>query len=114
MSVALPLTSLISQGSTRRRRNRVLVAQFGDGYDQTAPDGINASVDEWNVTYENLTSSERTTLWAALDAAGSWDVVTWTPPGDSAKKWKVTADGVSEMPVAGDLYTISFALRQVF
>lgn len=114
MSVPLPLTSLISQGSTRKRRNRVLIAQFGDGYDQTAPDGINSIVDEWSITYENLTSSERTTLLAALDSAGSWDTITWTPPGDTSKKWKVTADGVSEMPMAGDLYTVSFALRQVF
>lgn len=114
MAVALPLTSLIAQGSSRRRTNRVLRAQFGDGYEQTAPNGINTIVDEWSIRYENLTTSERNTLLAALDAVGSWDVLTWTPPGDSAKKWKVTADGLTETPVSGDMYSIGFSLRQVF
>lgn len=114
MPVALPLTTLISQGSTRKRMNRVLSAQFGDGYSQEAPNGINSLVDEWNVVYGNLTSSERTTLLAALDTAGSWDTITWTPPGDTAKKWKVTKDGWSETPLAGDQWSITFSLRQVF
>jgi len=114
MPQALPLTTAISQGATRKRTNRVLFAQFGDGYDQTAPDGINALVDEWSITYPNLTSSERTTLWSALDAVGGSDYFTWTPPGGTSTKWKVKEDGVTEMPASGDLYTVSFSLRQVF
>jgi phage-related protein len=114
MPAALPLTTRISQGSTRKRINRVLTASFGDGYSQEAPDGINSIVDEWSVSFENLSSSERAVLWAVLDAVGSWDYLTWTPPGDTAKKWKVTKDGVSEMPVSGEMYTVSFSLRQVF
>lgn len=115
MPQALPLTTRISQGSTRTRTNRVLTAQFGDGYSQEAPDGINNLVDSWSVTYENLDNTERATLWAVLDAVGSWDYLTWQPPGYStSKKWKVTSDGVSEQPTSGDTYTISFSLKQVF
>lgn len=84
MPTALPLTSAISQGFTRRRKNRTLHAQFGDGYSQDAPDGINAQHDEVSITYENLTLAERNTVWGVLDAVGGWDIVTFTPPGQSS------------------------------
>ncbi|WP_445322804.1 phage tail protein [Ramlibacter sp. AN1015] len=119
MPQALPFsegeTSLISQGSTRQRVNRVLSAQFADGYSQEAPDGINPNYDVWNITYVPLNASERATVWAALDAVGASDYLTWQPPGSAtSKKWKVVKDSVSETPVSGDLYTVSFQLRQVF
>lgn len=113
--VAMVLTNYISQGATRTRRNRVLSAQFGDGYSQEAPDGTNAITDEWALAFENLNTSERATLWGMLDAVGSWGVIEWTAPGDStAKKWKVTQDGASEVPISGELYSVSFTIRQVF
>jgi phage-related protein len=115
MSTALPLTNYISQRSFRTRKNRVLSAQFGDGYSQEAPDGTNALTDEWSVVYENLSSTNRNTVFAALDAVGAWDYLTWTAPGDgSSKKWKVTKDGVSEQASSGSLYSISFKVRQVY
>lgn len=115
MPQALPLTDLISQGSTRKRSNRVLSAQFGDGYSQETPDGINANYDTWSIVYIPLNATERTTLWAVLDAVGASDYVTWQPPGDSTtKRWKVVKDSVTETPESGDLYAIAFELKQVF
>jgi phage-related protein len=114
MSMALPLTNYISQGATRKRTNRVLSARFGDGYSQEAPDGTNYKYDEWSLSFENLTTTDRATMWAALDAVGGWDYFTWTPPGGVAAKWKVTSDGVQERPVSGDMYSLSFTLRQIF
>lgn len=114
MSQALPLTNYISQSSTRTRKHRTLTAQFGDGYSQDAPDGTNAQYDEWNIIYENLTSTNRDTVWTALNAVGSWDYLTWTPPGDTSKKWKVTKDGVNESAQSGSHYSLSFSIRQVY
>lgn len=82
MPTALPLPTRISQGFSRKRKPRVLHAQFGDGYSEDAPDGLNALVDECSITYENLTLAERNSVWAVLDAVGGWDVLTFTPPGD--------------------------------
>lgn len=113
MPQALPLTDRISQSSRRTRKFRVFRAQFGDGYAQTAPDGINYKVDTWEVVYENLSSSERTTLWSAIDTVGAVDYFTWTPPGGSSTKWKIVGE-VQETPVSGDIYTVSFNLEQVF
>lgn len=115
MPLALPLQSSISQASTRKRTYRTITAQFGDGYQQSAPDGINNVVDEWNLVYENLDNSERNTLITALDSVKSSDYFTWTAPGDATqKKFKVTQDGWSEAALSGDLWTISFVLKQVF
>lgn len=115
MPQALPYTDRISQGSTRTRTNRVLAAQFGDGYEQTAPDGINNKIDTWSISYDNLTLAERNAVWAVLDAVGSYDYLTWTPIGEvTSKRFKVTSDGVSEQPVSGDLYNISFTMKQTW
>lgn len=115
MTTALPLTTYISQGSTRTRKNRVLSAQFGDGYSQEAPNGTNNLVDEWSIRYENLTSTDRATVWTFLDSVGAWDKVSWTPPGSSSSQlFKVTKDGAQEAFTSGGTYTISFNLRQVF
>ena len=115
MPQALPLLTSISQSSARRRMYRTLTSQFGDGYAQHTPDGINNIVDEWSLVYENLTNAERTTLVTALDAVKSSDYFTWTAPGDtSQKRFKVTQDGWSESPRSGDLWTISFTLKQSF
>lgn len=114
MPAALPLTNLISQATTRQRRYRTLTAQFGDGYSQEVPDGINNEVDEWRVVYENLTTSERNALLSVLSSVKASDYLTWTPPGGSAGRFKLTPDGFSETAKSGDHYDISFTLRQVF
>ena len=114
MPAALPLTSLISQGSSVSYKNRVLQARFGDGYDQTAPDGINNIVAEWNISYDNLTTAEKNSLVTVLNTVGSWDYLTWAPPGETSKKFKVTQDGYTLTPVSGDLWNVGFKLMQVF
>ena len=114
MPAALPLSTRVSQSSTKRRINRVIRCQFGDGYAQTRPDGINNLVDEWDLTFEALNSSERSSMQTFLDTIGAWDYFTWTPVGETvSKKFKVV-DGYTESPQSGDLYTISFTARQWF
>jgi phage-related protein len=115
MAQALPLTSYISQASSKSRKNRVLKAQFGDGYEQVAPDGINNKIDMWSIVYDNLSSTDRGTLWTFIDGVGSWDIVTWTPIGEGTqKKFRITPDGASEQVKAGNVYSVSFTLQQVF
>jgi phage-related protein len=114
MPAALPFTNQISQGSSRQRINRVKSAQFGDGYSQEYPDGLNPNVDLWNVMWNPLGNADRATLMAALDT-GVFDYLTWQPDGyASSCKWKVVKDSVTDTPASGDLYTIAAQLRQVF
>ena len=114
MPSAMPLTTKIDQSSTRKRTNRVLSAKFGDGYSQEAPDGTNSQTDEWSVAYSNLSSADRTTVLAVLDAVGGTDYITWTAQGDSSsKKWKVT-DGYTESWTSAALSNIRFNIKQIF
>ncbi|MDM0042149.1 phage tail protein [Variovorax sp. J22R193] len=114
MPSALPLTDRISQSSSKKRTNRVIRCQFGDGYEQVRPDGINNLVDTWELGFESLNSTDRGTLQTFLDAIGAWDYFTWTPPGEaSSKKFKVV-DGYQEQPQSGSLYSITFTAKQFF
>jgi len=89
-------------------------AKFGNGYSQSAPDGINDVYDVWNITFESLSLTDRNTLVAALDAVKAWDYLTWQALGDSAsKRWKVTPEGWSES-TNGTTWTLSFVLEQTY
>lgn len=115
MTNAMPLTEKISQSSSRSIKYRVLKAQFGNGYAQVAPDGINCKVENWNIRYENIEKVDRDTVVDFLDTVAGWDLITWTPTNDTLEKtYRVTAEGYSEQSMAGTIFTISFNLEQVF
>jgi len=110
----LALQSFISQSSTKTRAHRILSAQFGDGYRQTAPDGINNRIDTWSINYENLSTADRDTLWVFLDLVGAFDTFTWQAFGDAATKtWRITGD-ISESYNSGGIYSVSFRAEQVY
>jgi phage-related protein len=110
---ALVLTDMIDQSSSRTKKQRIIQAQFGDGYSQETPDGINSILETWSLRWSNLTTSERDTLVAMLDSVGSTGIITWTPQGETEKTYKMTPDGYSESWSSGDLHNISLSLRQV-
>lgn len=110
----LVLTDKISQSSTKTRKHRILKSQFGDSYAQTAPDGINNKIDMWTINYENLSTTDRATLWTFLDTTGGADTFTWTAFGDSTQKtWRITGD-ISEQFTSGGVFSVSFQAEQVF
>lgn len=112
---SLPLTTSISQSSSRKRAYRTLTSQFGDGYEQDAPDGTNNIIDTWTINYENLNITDRNTLVAFLDSQGGWTTWTWQAINDTVvKNWKITKDGWSETVVAGNISSISFTATQVY
>jgi phage-related protein len=114
MPAAMPLSTKISQNSTRTRDYRLLTARYGNGYEQRSPDGINYVEDKWSVMWENISTSDYLTLQVALDTAGGWDYFTWQAPGDTpTKKW-VQNGPATLTPGSGTLYSVSVPFRQVF
>lgn len=113
---ALPLTNKITLDSDKSAVFREMSVQFGDGYQQIAPNGTNYKVDTWNITWAPLTSADKTTVEAALDANGSWGIFTWTPMGETVqKKFRVDKNGYSRKSLnRGNLFSISCKLVQVF
>jgi phage-related protein len=113
MPVALPLTTFISQDSQATRDYKIIETKYGNGYSQRAADGINSIQDSWNVTWNNLSSSEFSTVLTALDTTKGSDYLTWTAPGDGASK-KYICRKVTKRALAGNLYSVSAELQQVF
>lgn len=103
-----------AQSSQRTRNYRALKSQFGDGYVSAAPNGINNIIDDWQLNFENLSSTDRGTLITFFDSVGSWAMFTWTAPGDSVSKTWMVVDTWSESVLAGNVYTINVKVKQVF
>lgn len=105
----------VDQASTKTRKNRILTAQYGNGYAQYANDGINSQYDEWELQLRNLSSTDRSTMNTFYETVGSVVWFTWTPPGDSSsKKWRIVKDTYKETSSGGLIYNISFTVQQQF
>jgi phage-related protein len=109
MPTALPLTSKISQSSNCKVMYRTLEAKFGNGYSQRSPDGLNNRVETWTILWENISNIEKDGILYSLDYVGGWDYLTW-----NSKKYKITTDGYTITPKAGDIYDVGVTLEQVF
>jgi phage-related protein len=96
MSTALPLPDKISPESTKQTAFRDITNQFGDGYFQSAPDGLNSQIDAWNIIWMNVTEADKTTIITALNIEGTWGILTWTPFDEaSVKKFRMEKPGYS-------------------
>ena len=113
--INIPLPLKIAQSLQTSVKFRTLSVQFGNGYEQVRPDGINNKYAEYNITWETLSQSQYNIVNSALYNAGSYTVIMWQPPGTSAPlKFRMTEDGYNVSYKAGDVYTISTTLKQVF
>ena len=115
-TTALPLTNKISIEAEKSVVFREVSAQFGDGYKQVAPDGINNKIDNWNITWSPLSSTELTTVETVLNTNGSWGILSWTPAGESvAKNFRMSKEGYTRKALnRNGLFSISCKLVQVF
>lgn len=106
----------VSISSTKTTNYRVLQMNFGNGYSQTAPDGINNQVDTWMLTFTNMGLTDYNNLIAFFNTVGSSQPITWQSPVDSvAKLFKVDIQtGVQTTISAGNIFSVSTKLIQVF
>jgi phage-related protein len=87
------------------------VAQFGDGYSQSVPDGINNKADSWPLTFTG-NSSLISPIKAFLDAAQGSTSFNWTPPLRSQGLFRCSEYAVQ--PHGGGLYTLTATFSEVF
>lgn len=90
---------------------RTLKAQFGDGYQQTAPDGINNKVENWPLTFEG-TSAKIAPIKAFLESKQGTQSFLWTPPLGVQGMYKCTSFRVVDK--GADNYEISATFEQSF
>lgn len=87
--------------STVAYSQRVRRVQFGDGYMERSPDGINTASEKWQLVFFCETDADARELVAFLNAR-STDAVIWTPTGESAAKLYLVS-AVQRKFVAGTL-----------
>lgn len=98
---------------SKSTKPRVLLYQFGDGYAQRTPDGINNMVGTFNLVFTNRSNIEADAILAFLEANKGSDYFTWTPPGSSTAI-KVIAQEWSEVYVTDFAKSVSTQFIQVF
>jgi phage-related protein len=115
-TTALPLPTKIVLDSDKSVSFRAISSQFGDGYQQIAPNGINNRVASWTIEWAPLTQTERDTVESVLDSVGSWGILTWTPCMETVQlKFRMSNEGYSRKSLSKvGLYSISCKLVQVF
>lgn len=91
---------------------RVLTAQFGDGYKQSAGDGINNEVNSWPLTFKGL-EHEIKPIRDFLRSHKGYKPFYWKPPLETeAFLFEVTEFSV--VPMGGRAYTLTATFVQRF
>lgn len=63
----IPENRFMREGVQVSPERRVLSVQFGDGYEQTADDGINTDTSSYTVTWTDVPKDTGDTIYAFLD-----------------------------------------------
>lgn len=89
---------------------RIKKVDFGDGYTQQAPDGINSQLAKWSLNWEALTVSEKNTIEGFLAARQGYQTFTWIDPSGTTYKVKCPNWSVSEF--APKVFSIKASFNQ--
>jgi phage-related protein len=106
-SLAVQVTAT---GSTAVRN---LAVQYGDGYSERRPDGINTTQRRWSIATPPAAIEEVLRLEAELEAVGVGKFQ-WTPPGEAvARWWELDPVSWERVYATEDLASVSFSIRSV-
>lgn len=100
------------EGAGRNKAYHANAAQFGDGYSQRSPAGINNSDEAWQLQFygDETTVAE---IEAFLDARGGHESFYWTPPRGTQKRF--VCGGFRSTPLDDDGWaTVHVTFQQVF
>lgn len=91
---------------------RTLSVSFGDGYSQTAGDGINTKTQSWALTFTGKQSMINEII-TFLDAHSGWQAFYWSAPLSEQATF-MAKDGYQITPHGGGLYTLTVTFTQVY
>ncbi|MFJ2989950.1 phage tail protein [Collimonas sp. NPDC087041] len=89
----------------------VLTARFGDGYKQTAENGINNRSESWPLTFVG-NKARIMAIMNFLDSCSGARSFLWTPP--LSEQILVKAGGYTRTPNGGGVYTLTVTFEQDF
>lgn len=102
---------------TGQKNFRTLDAQFGDGYSQSAADGINTEFQSWTISCRGLiapdciVATDIAEVMAFLDSHGGWKSFLWTPPIGTESLYQSRNYGIE---TDHDVITINATFVQVY
>lgn len=89
---------------------RIKKVNFGDGYTQQTPDGINYNLYTWNLIWEVLTTAEKVTIEAFLEAQAGYKTFNWADPSATTFKVKCPTWTISNFEPS--FYKITATFKQ--
>jgi phage-related protein len=113
--VALPYPNKIARDSTHELNFKAVSVKFGDTYEAIVPIGLNNIFKTFQITWLDLSKSEKDSLKTMLISGGSWQIFSYTPCNEyTLYKLRVDKDSVSIKPIGNSFFEISATLKQVF
>jgi phage-related protein len=105
----------VDRGLSRSVTQNVLVANFGDGYEQRVGDGINTKADTFSVTFNNRTRQEINALAAFFDikTGQSFEFTVTDLPLNAAGTQALSSEANTAIQVVCDTYNITY-IREDF
>jgi len=102
-----------ASGVDVRVKPRVLKAEFGDGYEQIAGDGLNNMPMEGTLTWSSLTTSQADAIVAFFVARQGFEAFEYTLPWESsARKWR--CGEWQRSPAEYDTYRVQATIKETF
>jgi phage-related protein len=101
-----------SATSTLERKQRVTIANYGDGYVQAASYGKDPFYDEWNLIFNPIEIDEFNqlmTFWTTVGQAVKFD---WKSPIDTVTKQWMFIESL-KAGTNGCIYSVSGKIREV-
>lgn len=108
------LTLEVEYGLTVRRGTRVRRVQFGDGYEQVVPDGVNTDIREYDIKTVPITDSQAEALDEDLAALGGDFFYSQFSQDDRRYKYRLSPNQWSWERVAPDVNIISFSCKRIY
>lgn len=112
MPAALPYQDYITQAAKGDTEFRVNEIEYGNGYGQVLPDGLNNELQTWNLSWGITPVDVMQAIVAAFKAAKGVDYFTWTPFGDTDGAKKFVVRKYTRSALSGDYYEVSAELVQ--
>lgn len=81
----LTFTYTPSKGISSSSKPRVVSAQFGDGYSQRVPDGLNSVVKEWDLSFNSNPVNKANSIVKFFEDRKGSEPFLWTPPGETTQ-----------------------------
>ena len=105
---------VVDRGMQRQTQHNVLIAKFGDGYEQRALSGINTKMDNFTITLNNRTASSINLVAAYLDdkAGKNFDFTVTDLSGD--KTMKVACEAYNISYGRENFHSLQAQLRRVY